>query len=57
MDISLKLAAVIIIVVVGAVQCVAFAMGYNGQVFAFTSLAIGALIGLATGIPIKYKQS
>lgn len=56
-DISTKLAATIIIVAIAVVQCVAWALGYDGQVFAFTSAVIGALIGLTFGITINVKKS
>jgi len=55
-DISTKLAATIIIVVMGAIQVTAWVLGYDGQVFAFTTAVSSAMVGLAFGITITYKK-
>lgn len=47
----------IAIVVVGSIQVSAHACGVNGQVFAFTSLVIGAVIGAGLGIKLTMKKT
>lgn len=45
-----------VIIIVALIQGVAWIMGYNGQVFAFTSLVIGAIVGSALGFTIQLKK-
>ena len=44
-----------VIAVVGILQGVAWLMGKNGTIFAFTSLVIGGVAGAVLGISLKNK--
>ena len=48
--------SLVAITVVGAIQIAAFAVGMNGQVFNFTTLIIGAIVGSVLGISINLKR-
>ena len=43
--------AMFVISIVAILQVVAWLMGFNGQVFAFTSLIIGLVTGSCLGFP------
>ncbi len=45
--------ALVAICIVSAVQCFAWYGGHNGQVFAFTSLVIGGIVGSILGFSFK----
>jgi len=47
--------SLVVIVIVAILQIVAWVMGFNGQVFAFTSLVIGAIVGAALGFTINLR--
>ena len=52
-DISKNVFAAICVIMVGIMQIVACALGFNGQIFAFTSALIGGITGFILGITIK----
>ena len=45
------------LICVTALQITAWALGYNGTVFALTSSVIGGITGFALGIKINIKKS
>ncbi len=47
--------AAIVIVCITSIQICAFIFGFNGQVFAFTSLIIGGIVGSIFGFSITKK--
>lgn len=48
--------SLVVIVIVATLQGIAWGLGFNGQVFAFTSLIIGAITGSALGFTISSKN-
>ena len=46
----------IVIAIVAGLQVVAWIMGFNGTVFAFTSFIIGAIAGSILGIKLNMRE-
>ena len=55
-DISEKIFALIVIVIVALMQIYAWYCGHDGAVFAFSSFIIGAVTGKMLNFTYKYKE-
>ena len=55
-EIGKNLLALIAVLALIILQCAAWTMGFNGQVFAFTSAAIAGIFAWIFGFTIGYKK-